>query len=195
MQAPTSTRAHRFRLATALAGTGLLVAACGGTSAGSTTASGGSQGGSGDAQAAASGSTAVTVETHMGPMGTYLTDGDGNTLYVFAKDKGGTSTCTATCAHFWPPLTTTSAPQASGQVQSGALGTSKRDDGTKQVTYHGHPLYHFLEDKSPGDTKGQGKNLEGGLWWVVAPSGNAITKKGNAQSSPTSGSDAGGSWS
>jgi hypothetical protein len=42
------------------------------------------------------------------------------------------------------------------------------------VTYAGHPLYYFANDKKPGDTTGQGVNGFGGLWWVLTPAGAAM---------------------
>jgi predicted lipoprotein with Yx(FWY)xxD motif len=201
----TARRGRIAGLASAVAGIGLLVTACAGpagaagssapaTTAGSSapaTASGSS------APATTSGSQQITVETHTGPMGSYLTDGNGKTLYLFAHDKGKTSTCNGSCAHFWPPFTTTASPKGAGTVQSGDLATSKRSDGSTQVTYHGHPLYYFFQDQAAGDTKGQGLNQDGGLWWLVSPTGRALTKTGTTthSSSPASGGGAAGGWS
>ena len=53
-----------------------------------------------------------------------------------------------------------------------------RSDGTEEVTYKGHPLYYFVADKSAGSTSGQGSNSFGAKWWLVAPSGTAITTGG-----------------
>ena len=126
--------------------------------------------------------------TKQGPLGTYLTDGSGRTLYRFAADTGSSSTCTGSCAHYWPPMLAKGAAKAGSGASNSALGTTKRADGTRQVTYAGHPVYYYLGDAKPGDTKGQGLNLSGGLWWVVAPSGANITAKaGNASSSSDSG--------
>lgn len=179
MTATSRGSGHRVRLvglAAAFAGIGLLVTACGG----STGYAGPGSSGSG------SGSGPVTIETHSGPMGSYLTDGSGKTVYLFAKDKGHTSTCSGSCATYWPPVTTNGSPKGAGQVHSGELATSKRSDGSSQVTYNGHPLYYYIQDKSAGDTKGQGLNLSGGLWWLVSPSGSALTKTGPmAQHTPS----------
>ena len=70
--------------------------------------------------------------------------------------------------------TTTGAPLAGAGANASLLGTTARGDGTTEVTYKGHPLYYFVGDMAPGDTKGQGLNEEGGLWWIVSPSGDAI---------------------
>ena len=119
---------------------------------------------------------AVTVMTKTGPMGTYLVDGQGKSLYLFVADKGTTSTCNGPCATVWPPLTVANAATAGSGVTASMLGTTTRSEGAKQVTYAGHPLYYFASDKNPGDTTGQGVNNFGGLWWLVTPNGTAITK-------------------
>jgi predicted lipoprotein with Yx(FWY)xxD motif len=128
---------------------------------------------SSSAAAGATGPAAVTAKT--ATVGTYLTDAAGRTLYLFVPDTTTASTCYASCATFWPPLLTTGAPTASAPADASMLGTSPRTDGTTQVTYGGHPLYYFKLDTSPGDAKGQGKDTSGGLWWVVTPTGAAIT--------------------
>ena len=122
----------------------------------------------------AAGSTA-TLKTRRGDLGTFLVDGKGRTLYLFQKDKRKKSRCSGACASEWPPLLTSGKPKASGLARKSLLGTTKRKDGTKQVTYKGHPLYTFVGDKAPGDTTGQGSDGFGALWWVVGTNGNAIT--------------------
>lgn len=107
--------------------------------------------------------------------GTALVDGTGRALYLFEADTGTTSTCAGACAQVWPPLLTSGpAPLTTGAAQASLVGTSPRADGTRQVTYAGHPLYHFAGDTAPGDVKGQGINNFGGGWYVVAPSGDEI---------------------
>ena len=80
---------------------------------------------------------------------------------------------------------------------SADLGTITRSDGTKQVTYKGHPLYYYAADTSPGQVTGQGSNSFGAKWWLVAPSGAAITKSasGGSSSGGSSSSSSGGSSS
>ena len=82
--------------------------------------------------------------------------------------------CSGACAQAWPPLTTTSTPKAGGKVKASLLGTTKRSDGSREVTYAGHPLYYFAGDSTPGQTTGQGNNGFGSPWWVVSPAGQAI---------------------
>ena len=109
-------------------------------------------------------------------LGKILVDGRGMTVYLFAGDTGHDSTCYGDCVRFWPPVLTTGAPLAGAGAKAALLGTTTRTDGSLQVTYAGHPLYRFDLD-SPGDAIGQGVNGFGGLWWVVSPSGAAITTK------------------
>jgi predicted lipoprotein with Yx(FWY)xxD motif len=117
----------------------------------------------------------VTVETRTGPMGTYLTDGQGRSLYLFVADTSGTSTCNGACAGEWPPVLTSDTPQAGKGATASMLGTVDRSDGTKQVTYNNHPLYLFHRDSAAGEVQGQGVNEFGALWWLVTPAGDAIT--------------------
>ena len=108
-------------------------------------------------------------------LGNVLVDSRGRTLYLFLADKGTRSACnTASCVHDWPPLLTKSAPIAGSGVNPMLLGTTVRADGTREVTYAGHPLYYFVADTKSGDVTGQGINSYGGLWYVVSPSGAQI---------------------
>lgn len=179
-----------MRLGAALAAPVFLLAACGSNP--SSTSTGGSSGGG----SSAAGQSA-TVETHSGALGTYLTDGSGKTLYLFASDHGGQSTCSGACVSVWPPLVAKGSAGASGSAKAAMVGTITRSDGSKQVTYGGHPLYYFSGDTASGDTNGQGVNGFGAKWWVVAPSGAAITQSSGGGSPSSSGSSggAGGGWS
>jgi predicted lipoprotein with Yx(FWY)xxD motif len=128
------------------------------------------------------------VKTASGANGTYLVGPSGRALYLWVADNGGKSNCSGACASAWPPLTTTGTPTASDGAQASDLGTITRSDGTKQVTYMGHPLYYFVGDPSAGSTTGQGNNGFGAKWWLVAPSGAAITAAGSGSSSSSSSS-------
>ncbi len=120
-----------------------------------------------------------TAEIH--GLGTVLVDGQGFTLYVFAPDKhSGRSTCYHKCAQGWPPLVLPSgvadAPAGPG-VRSTLLGTTKRKDGTVQITYKKWPLYTWVIDSAPGDVTGQDINNLGGKWYVITPAGLVVTKR------------------
>jgi predicted lipoprotein with Yx(FWY)xxD motif len=168
--------------------------ACGGSSSSGST--GGSSGSSGSTSnnsgggyssgspsktpAPASGSSVAAIKTASGDLGTFLVDSKGRTLYLWEADKGSSSVCNGACAQAWPPLTTAAKPQAGTGVKSSLLGTTKRSDGKLEVTYDGHPLYYFAGDSGPGETTGQASKGFGADWFVVAPSGKAITKGDSA---------------
>lgn len=156
-----------------------LLAGCGsgsgsGSSKTSTTASGGS------ATHTSSGAATVTTVSS-GGLGTILVAG-GRTSYLFQRDTGSQSTCSGACIAGWPAVTTDGAPKAAGGATASMLGVTKRSDGTTQVTYAGHPLYFYAGDSSAGQTNGQGVNAFGAKWYVVAPSGTAITKQASGSS-------------
>jgi predicted lipoprotein with Yx(FWY)xxD motif len=120
----------------------------------------------------------VTINAKDTNLGKILVDDRGMTLYLFEKDKNGTSSCTGECATQWPPVVTTDKPTPGQGVNASWLGTTDRADGTKQVTYHNHPLYHFAKDTKPGDMAGQGMEAFGAKWYVVdATKGEKIEKK------------------
>lgn len=159
--------------------------------------SGGHSGGSSPVAgtATAGGQATTTVMTHSGPMGTFLTDAAGKSLYMFASDTATKSTCSGACLSYWPPLTASGAVRASGSVTTSKLKTITRSDGTKQVTYAGHPLYYYRGDTAPGDTNGQGSSNFGAKWWLLTPSGAPITgSSAPASSSSSSSSGGGGGW-
>jgi predicted lipoprotein with Yx(FWY)xxD motif len=115
---------------------------------------------------------AATVALADSTLGQILVDAEGNTLYLFTPDQGGgASTCTGDCASNWPPLTVTGAPVPGDGVDAALLSTTTRDDGSTQVVYNGHPLYHFSGDTAAGQTNGQGIN---DVWFVVDAAGNAM---------------------
>jgi predicted lipoprotein with Yx(FWY)xxD motif len=117
---------------------------------------------------AASGS----VNLHKTKLGKVLAGRSGKTLYLFLADKHGKSACYGKCAANWPPLL--SKPTAGTGVKAALLGTTKRKNGTKQVTYAGHPLYFFKLDKSAGQTNGEGLDFFGGKWYGVNSAGRAV---------------------
>jgi predicted lipoprotein with Yx(FWY)xxD motif len=168
-------------LAAPLVAAALLLAACGGSSSGGSSTSSGSGaagpygGGNATTMPAEPSSGGEVVKVTNGPLGTYLVDGEGRALYLFKADGGTKSTCNGACAQAWPPVTTTGAPKAGTGTKSSLLGTTKRADGSTEVTYAGHPLYYYAGDSGPGETNGQGSNGFGAPWWVVTPSGQALT--------------------
>jgi predicted lipoprotein with Yx(FWY)xxD motif len=117
----------------------------------------------------------TTVSTRRGPLGVHLTTAHGRSLYMFTIDTRTRSHCLQLCPAEWPPLTTSGAPVAAGAARADKLGTIRRPDGSRQVTYAGHPLYRYAGDVAAGQTNGQGLIVFGGTWWLVAPSGRRIT--------------------
>jgi predicted lipoprotein with Yx(FWY)xxD motif len=98
-------------------------------------------------------------------LGNYLVDGTGKTLYYFTRDIVGKSNATSAIIMIWPIFNATSI-MVPLSLNTADFGTITRDDGQKQTTYKGYPLYYFANDQGPGDTSGQGIN---GIWFVINP--------------------------
>jgi predicted lipoprotein with Yx(FWY)xxD motif len=121
--------------------------------------------------AAAATKPAVIKVTNTTDLGKVIVNAEGMTMYDFHKDKGTTSACYGACAEAWPPLLTKGMPTASGGAEASLLGVTKRKDGTEQVTYNGHPLYGFVEDKKPGEANGNDVDAFGAQWYALMPNG------------------------
>jgi predicted lipoprotein with Yx(FWY)xxD motif len=168
--------------AATLAAAGLAFAGCGSSSskteAGgypSSTTSASQKAAAATSSASASAATGTAVTTVHTSLGTILAAGPKRlTVYLFAADTGATSTCSGACAQAWPPVTTSGAPKAEGGAVAANLGSITRADGTKQLTYKGHPLYYYVSDSQSGETTGQGVNSFGAPWYVLSPSGSEI---------------------
>jgi predicted lipoprotein with Yx(FWY)xxD motif len=161
----------------ALAATSLVAAACGSstpTAATTPSTNAPTTAAAPSTTAAAAATGVATLKLTKTSLGSFLTDGAGNTLYLFEKDTTPASNCSASCATVWPPVTSTAAPVAGAGVNASLIGTDKRADGTTGVTYNGHPLYTFVADKASGDTKGEGINEFGAQWYVVNAAGAKI---------------------
>jgi len=133
--------------------------------------------------AAGGGTSSAVLKTADSDLGTIVVDGDGRTVYVFDKDTpgSGTSACSGDCLAKWPAVTADSdSPEVDGV--DGDVGTITRDDGTKQVTLAGMPLYLYAADSQAGDVTGQ---AVGGVWWVVAPDGKKIAAAASSSAPPS----------
>jgi predicted lipoprotein with Yx(FWY)xxD motif len=120
-------------------------------------------------------SRAVRVaRTKLGPI---LVNGQGHTLYLFLKDRHGTSTCYGGCARVWPPAISSRTPRVGPGVAAAKLTTTRRTDHKRQLVYNGHPLYAMSADTRPGEMAGQGFL---GTWFVVSPAGRGIGKPGTS---------------
>ena len=110
-----------------------------------------------------------------------LVDREGRTLYLFGRDTGTMSACTGACAVNWPPVRVRGTPLVGSGAQPSDVGRTARPDGISQLTYKGHPLYAFVNDKKPGDTNGEGINAFGGSWFAVSPAGAKVTPPAQPQ--------------
>ena len=112
------------------------------------------------------------------PLGRIVVDNIGRTLYLFEQDKNRRSACYGQCAKYWPPLLTAGKPSARAGAKQLLLGTTRRTNGSEQVTYAGHPLYRFAADTKPGQTKGEGSQAFGAGWDVLSPAGRKVESGG-----------------
>jgi predicted lipoprotein with Yx(FWY)xxD motif len=165
----TNTKSPAFRHGGRRAGAFLAVAAfvlaaagCGG-------------GSSGPASAAVPSATGDLLSAQATSLGTILVSGNGRTVYEFANDKNGTSTCTGACAANWLFVPAPASLPASLPGVTARLGTTTRSDGARQLTVAAHPLYTFVGDSAAGQTNGQGITLNGGLWTAASPAGAPVT--------------------
>jgi predicted lipoprotein with Yx(FWY)xxD motif len=129
------------------------------------------KGGYGEETETASGGDGIVSAAKVGDLGTVLVNSEGLTLYDFHKDKGSKSACYGACAAAWPPLLSEGNPQAQGPADRSMLGTTKRTDGTVQVTYNGWPLYTYAGDKGPGEANGNDIDQFGAEWYALQPDG------------------------
>ena len=174
--------------AAGLAALALAVSACGSSSssssATSTPAAGASSPAASEPASSASANTVLSTTIN----GTQvLTNSKGLTLYWFVPDTSTKSNCNGSCATYWPPV---KGPVTAGSGVTGTLGTITRSDGSTQATYDGHPLYTYVADTAPGQAKGNGLNLSGGVWHEMTVSGATPA----ASTSTSSGSGGGGGY-
>ena len=139
----------------------LVITACGSSTSSTSSGTSSAAAPASSAPAAASSSTLKTAT--IGGV-TVLTNAKGFTLYWFAPDTPTTSKCNGSCITYWPPV---KGPATAGAGVTGKLATIKRSDGSVQATYNGHPLYTYVADTAPGQAKGNGLNLSGGVWHEV----------------------------
>ncbi len=181
--------------ALALTALALIAAGCGSSSSSSSSSSQPSK-----APVAAAGESSgggMTLTGASNPeLGTIIVDSEGLTVYAFAKDQGTTSSCYGACAAAWPPVLTKGAPASGEGAMSSQLGTTKRKDGTVQVTYAGHPLYTFVDDSKPGEANGNGSTAFGAEWNALEESGSlvAASAAGEGEKESSSESSGGGGY-
>jgi predicted lipoprotein with Yx(FWY)xxD motif len=138
----------------------ILVAAVAATFAAGTGASAGAQ---------------ATLTVRSSKYGSILFDGRGRALYAFTRDRrGGPSRCYGACARAWPVYFSGRRLLAGKGVKRSLIGTTKRRDGRRQITYNGRPLYYYVGDKSAGQVSCQNVAEFGGTWLVMRPSGALV---------------------
>jgi predicted lipoprotein with Yx(FWY)xxD motif len=132
-------------------------------------------GGAGSAPQAAEGAQArmaLTLRTTR--FGRVLFDGRSRVLYAFTRDRrGGPSQCYGGCARAWPVYFASGTMRAGTGVRRSLIGTTRRRDGRRQVTYNGWPLYYYAHE-GPGQIKCQNVDEFGGLWLVVRANGKLV---------------------
>jgi predicted lipoprotein with Yx(FWY)xxD motif len=117
---------------------------------------------------------APTLTVNSSSFGNVLFDGRGFVLYAFTKDPRGRSACSGACAAAWPPYVVRGPVRAGAGVKASLLGTIRRANGSRQVTYGGRPLYYYVGDKKPRQIRCQNVSEFGGLWLIVRPSGRLV---------------------
>ena len=127
------------------------------------------------ASAATSGeSVAPTLTVKSSSFGRVLFDGRGFVLYGFTRDKNGRSACYGACAKAWPVYYAKATLRAGIGIKPSLIGTTKRRDGRRQITYAGRPLYYYIGDTKAGQILCQNVVEFGGTWLIVRPSGKLV---------------------
>src|SRR4051794_5418536 len=123
--------------------------------------------------AMASERVAPTLTARSSSFGKVLFDGRGFVLYAFTKDHRA-SACSGACAKAWPPYVVRGGVRSGAGVKGSLLGTVRRANGARQVTYAGRPLYFYVGDRKPGQILCQNASEFGGLWLIVRPTGKLV---------------------
>jgi predicted lipoprotein with Yx(FWY)xxD motif len=119
-------------------------------------------------------SAAPTLTVKSSSFGRVLFDGRGFVLYAFTRDKNGRSACYGACAKAWPVYYAKATLRAGTGIKRSLLGTTKRRDGRRQITYAGRPLYYYVGDTKAGQIRCQNVVEFGGTWLIVRPSGKLV---------------------
>ena len=153
---------HRFRSTKRLAGLALVIG-----SAASAIAS---------PALAAEPKKTLSLTIASSKLGSIIVDGDGYTIYMFKPDARNVSNCEGQCLNAWPPVMLGKGDSmanvaTSAGLRRSLLGVAMREDGSRQVTYDGRPLYWWFQDTKAGDLKGQWVN---NAWWVMDDQGTPV---------------------
>jgi predicted lipoprotein with Yx(FWY)xxD motif len=120
--------------------------------------------------AAQKGTRVILADSQFGRM---LFDSKKQAIYIFERDDENKSNCYGECAEAWPPVFAEGKPRAGKGVEESLLGTVRRRDGKRQVTYAGKPLYYYAHE-GRGEVKCHNVNLNGGFWWAVGADGERL---------------------
>ena len=120
-------------------------------------------------RASRSGTRIIVAPSDYGPM---LYDASGQPIYLFTAESDDRPRCYGACAEDWPPVLTRGTPSAAASARTGLLDTTRRTDGSSQLTYAGHPLY-FYAHESTYEVLCHNVTEYGGTWLVVQPDGSA----------------------
>jgi predicted lipoprotein with Yx(FWY)xxD motif len=126
-----------------------------------------------------SAASSATVSTKSSDLGTILAGAGGKTLYMFASDKNGQSSCSGDCAAAWPPVIASGKVTVSGEADQSKIGSVS---GTKQITYAGHPLYYYVKDADAEDVYGNDVDSFGAEWYALTPAGTEPEDKADSNS-------------
>jgi predicted lipoprotein with Yx(FWY)xxD motif len=118
----------------------------------------------------------ATLTTARTGLGQIIVNGQGRTLYLFEKDRHAHSACSGVCTAYWPPVLTNGKAIAIKGAKQSLIGSIARADGSRQVTYAGHPLYLFSGDTRRGQTNGEGLQDFGAGWYALTLSGKKIDR-------------------
>jgi len=126
-------------------------------------------------------STTTKVKLASTSLGKIAVKGSGFTLYIFTRDKKNKDNCYGKtdsfgdkCQSIWPPYIDKGKLVAGKGINASKLGTIKLRNGSKQVTYYGHPLYGYSGDGGPGETSYVGFNQFGGNWYAINGAGKTV---------------------
>jgi predicted lipoprotein with Yx(FWY)xxD motif len=169
-----TTRLSLVGLAVSMAAV-VVLAGCGSSS--STSSSSTTEGSAPSPASPGSGAIDVADNSKLGQV---LVDSHGHTVYMFEKDESDESYCNGSCAKVWPPVTTQGKPTAGSGVSASKLTTLKRDDGTTQVVFDGHPLYTYVKDEDTEDAYGNGVDQFGAEWYGLHPNGQKTEQSGKS---------------
>lgn len=185
---------HRINTRLVVALAAALVAVVGLAACGSDDSSDGSTVAAATDSGSSAGASSATIALADNPdLGQIIVDSQGMTVYLFEKDTAAdSSTCSGACAQEWPPVTSKGTAQAASGLDASMLTTFKRDDGSTQAAYAGHPLYLYAGDAAAGDANGNGSDQFGAVWWALDASGQVVEGDSSGDSSTTTDSSGSG---